>query len=167
MSSRGLTLIEVLVATSISSLVLLIVGGLYLALLHIDRRSQTTRDLGEISIAMDSLTTSLREASRHGGDVVVWDDSAGGRNRKIIAVMARRQIGWTYFIYDRGRREFRRVESTDAAPATPPLDAGRVLARNVIGVEVTHEDDLYSVRLVAEKNGQRIRLQTQVWPRNE
>ncbi|HEV8354560.1 MAG TPA: hypothetical protein VGR24_10270 [bacterium] len=163
----GMTLVEILVATAVSSLVLLIAAGLYVASLNMERRSRTAQELSDVSIAMESVTAELRQTTRHPGSVIVRDEDTEQGRRRILAVLSTRRTGWTFFIYDPARRELRRAESASESPVLPPPDAGRVLARNLTTFEVASDGRLFTVRMAGEKNGQRISLQTQVWPRNE
>jgi prepilin-type N-terminal cleavage/methylation domain-containing protein len=166
-SERGMTLVEILVATTISSLVLLIAGGLYVAALNMERRSRTMRELGEVSIAMESVTAELRQTTRHPGSVIMRDEDADGGRLRVIGVLSTRRTGWTYFVYDPGRGELQRVESAGESPVVPAPDGGRVLARNLTMFDVVYDGNLFTVTIAAEKNGQKVRLDTQVWPRNE
>jgi prepilin-type N-terminal cleavage/methylation domain-containing protein len=163
----GMTLVEVLVATAISSLVLLIAGGLYVAALNMERRSRTMRELGDVSIAMEFVTSELRQTSRHPGSVIMRDDAAEDGRRRVIGVLSTRRTGWTYFIYDPARGELRRIESAGESPVWPPPAGGRVLARHFTAFDVVYDGRLFTVTMAAEKNGQKVRLDTQVWPRND
>ncbi len=180
----GVTLVEVLIGMTVSGLVLTLLVGVYMALLHLNARATTFRDLGEISTVMDAVTAELRHAIRPDG-VVVWEEETDGRHHDIVGILsthlgsgedatngdgssASSPIGWRYFALDPARGELRRIDHLGEGGTAPPLIAGgSILARNVQSFQVTRQGNLIEVAIVAVKNGQTLRLQTAIWPRNE
>lgn len=180
----GVTLVEVLIGMTISGLVLTLLVGVYMALLHLNARATTFRDLGEISTVMDALTAELRLATRSDG-VVIWEAETDGLRHDIVGILSTRlgsggdstngdgssafsPIGWRYFALDLARGELRRIDHVgERGAAPPPIAGGAILARNVQSFRVTRQGNLIEVAIVAVKNGQTVRLQTAIWPRNE
>ncbi len=181
--NAGFTLVEVLVAVSISGLVLTILSSVFIAFLHLNRRGTTMIDLNEVSIVMDAVTTELRQTIRPYG-VVIWTAQADGTEGDSVGIFTTRlegginfppvdtsaptSRGWRYFVHDPIRGEVRQIDQPGEGPdSLPPQDGGRVLATNVQTFRVVRQGNLFEVTIVAVKNGQQARLQTAIWPRNE
>ena len=185
-NDAGMTLVEVLVGITVSSLVMMMIGAIYLAVLNMDRRGRDLRDLGDVSIAIESLANELRQASRQPEGVVIWARETDGIRHDTVGVLSTRlQIdgrestedvpsstprwtGWIYFVHDLSRGELWRIEQAgDNSAAPPSTNGGRILARHVRSFGVTREANLLEVEIVAVKRGQTVRLRTAIWPRNE
>ncbi len=181
----GMTLLEVLVTLTVSSLVLTIIAGLYITVLNLDRRARNLQDLDDASVAMEILTKDLRLTSRDPRGVVIWEQETDGIRHDIVGIFsaapgtdrtqsteptassAPPQSGWIYFLHDPLRAELWRIERSGDAAAPPSTDGGRIVARNVQSFRVTREGGLLNVTIVAVKSGQTVRLQTAIWPRNQ
>ncbi len=175
-NAAGMILLELLVGLSVSFLVVVLVGAVYVAALNMDRRGRDLQDLGEVSVAMESLARELRRASRHPDGVVIWPRETDGITHDIVGVFSPQLktqngeagAGWIYFVHDLPRRELRRIEQPGGN--TAPLSSageGRILARNVSRFHVTRDGSLLEVTIVAVKRGRTVRLETAIWPRNE
>lgn len=92
--TRGYTLVELIVSVAIFSIVMLIAGAAFLALINLDRQARTTNDLAtNLSYVIDSMERSIRTGTAYsavsGGSSFSFTDA---QNRNVSYQLSNGQI---------------------------------------------------------------------------
>ena len=180
--TTGFTLIELVVATSVSALLAALLFSMLTFFMTFTRRGAAEVETRQFAtVALSTLVRELREARAQ--SVAVWS-GAEGQSYDVIAFVSARAEGagrpfgidrsggptWqtaVYYVYDPATHLLRRV----AAPWTglfsvPAVDEGRVMARDIVHAAFSRQDDLVSIVLVANVGRGDYPLRTAVQLRN-
>jgi prepilin-type N-terminal cleavage/methylation domain-containing protein len=171
---RGLSLIELLVASAIAGILGLAVFGLFRGGLALWQRGAEAIDVGDATIGLEVLGAAIRESSHSmdviqvGGDILVLRSGPLPDGDGTLAATGLLTFGgWVAFVHDRDRLELRRIElATPDATANPLPGQGRLIARDVQGFAVERQGDRITVSMTIGRHGRSVTLRTSIRPRN-